>query len=247
LSPDETPGRQRLVRVHQLAKELGWTSKQALDYLQARGEYVTSPQSAIADIVVRDIRREFATAPSDAADERLSPAMYGHSAVVADAVVDDGETWEQALRRAQAESQRAPHGRSQRPLHPVVRALLDEVIVPRRDHDNVPTNDTGYFPGEIREAKRLHKAWVAGQLNGLPDDDRTVIEWIRLTWGERADLAAELAAAGVTPAEAALRLGYGSRIDPRRDTIFGRYRNRQISKSEAVSQVWQWRRRRDAS
>jgi hypothetical protein len=236
-----------LVRVHQLAKELGWTSKQALDYLQARGEYVTSPQSAIADIVVRDIRREFATAPSDAADERLSPAMYGHSAVVADAVVDDGETWEQALRRAQAESQRAPRGRSQRPLHPVVRALLDEVIVPRRDHDNVPTNDTGYFPGEIREAKRLHKAWVAGQLNGLPDDDRTVIEWIRLTRGERADLAAELAAAGVTPAEAALRLGYGSRIDPRRDTIFGRYRNRQISKSEAVSQVWQWRRRRDAS
>jgi hypothetical protein len=81
----------------------------------------------------------------------------------------------------------------------------------------------------------------------LPDDDRTVIEWIKLTRGERADLAAELAAAGVTPAEAALRLGYGSRIDLRRDTIFGRYRNRQISKSEAVSQVWQWRRRRDAS
>jgi hypothetical protein len=42
------------------------------------------------------------------------------------------------------------------------------------------------------------------------------------------------------------RLGYGSRSDPRRGTIFRRFRNKQISRSEALSEVWQWRRQRDA-
>jgi hypothetical protein len=41
------------------------------------------------------------------------------------------------------------------------------------------------------------------------------------------------------------RLGYGSHSDPRRGTIFRRFRNEQINHSEALSEVRQWRRQRD--
>src|SRR5581483_6679118 len=101
--------------------------------------------------------------------------------------------------------------------------------VPRRDDDRVPGHGSNYFGYEIREARKLHKEWVRGQLNGLPAAHGAVVEWIRLTRGQRPDLAAELAGAGITATEAGLRLGYGSRLDPRRDTIFERYRNRQIN------------------
>jgi hypothetical protein len=43
-----------------------------------------------------------------------------------------------------------------------------------------------------------------------------------------------------------VRVGYASRSDPRHGTIFRRFRNKQISRSEALSDVWQWRRQRDA-
>lgn len=235
----------RLIRVHELAKELGWTSKQTISYLRDRGEYVTSPQSAVAEIVVRDIRRELAATPtlSTSADEDLSPTLYGHAA----GSLDDGGGWRDALRRAQAESRRPQRGKNQEPLPGLVRALLDEVIVPRRGDDRVPGDGSDYFGYEVREAKKLHKEWVRGQLTGLPDDDPAVIEWIKLTRGERPDLAAELASAGITATEAGLRLGYGSRLDPLRDTIFGRYRNKQINRSEALSEVFQWRRTNKAS
>jgi hypothetical protein len=234
-----------LVRVHELAKELGWTSRQTIDYLRDRGEYVTSPQNTLADIIVRDIRRELAATSmtSTRADERLAPDLYGHAV---GRIEDDGG-WAEALHRAQAESRRSPRGKNRPPQHPRMRALLDEAIVPRRDDDSVAVEGSEYFGYEIREAKKLHKEWVRGQFNGLPADDHAVIEWIKLTGGQRPELAAQLAGAGMTAAEAGLRLGYGSRVDPRRETIFGRYRNKQISLSEALSEVWQWRRRNNAS
>jgi hypothetical protein len=69
---------------------------------------------------------------------------------------------------------------------------------------------------EIRQAKGQHKEWVRGQLSGLPEHNGALTEWIKLTRGQRPDLAAELAGAGISAAEAGLRLGYGGRIDNNR-------------------------------
>jgi hypothetical protein len=114
------------------------------------------------------------------------------------------------------------------------------------DNGSAPAGDSEYFGREIHAARQLHKEWARAQLNGLPDDAGAITEWIKLTQGQRPDLAAELASAGITAAEAGLRPGYGSRPDARRATIFTRYRNRQINRSEVVTEVWQWRRHRNA-
>jgi hypothetical protein len=106
------------LRVHQLARELGWTSKQTIDFLKARGEYVTAANSAVADIVVREIRRELAVTPprTGDVDDRLDPSLYGHAAM-ADEDADGGAApWTAAVRRAQAESQRA-RGRAETGRH----------------------------------------------------------------------------------------------------------------------------------
>jgi hypothetical protein len=239
-----------LVRVHQIAKELGWTSKQVIDYLLSEGHYVASAQSGVPDILVKEMRRRFAAIPNTTAianDDRLEPTQYGNAAAVTGYTdredVENGETWAQALSRVETESRRS-RGRR---LHPVVRALLDHAIVPNRLEDPLAEYGAAYSEEEIRRAKDMHIEWARGQLSGLPEDDRVLIEWIGLTNGQRPDLAAELAGAGLTPAEAGLRLGYGSRIDHKRPTIFTRFRNRQINRSETVAEVWRWRRRNIAS
>ena len=162
----------------------------------------------------------------------VDPSLYGRTAA-AFGTPEGDETWEQALRQAQAQSTTRSDGRASEWLPTVVRALLDEVIVPRRRNDASPIQGT-YFRDEIREARRMHKEWARAQLNGLPSADAPLLEWIVLTRGQRPDLAAQLASGDVSAAEAGLRLGYGGRIDPRRDNIFGRLRNNQISRSEAI-------------
>ena len=88
----------------------------------------------------------------------------------------------------------------------LMRVLLKEVIVPRRDDDSAPAGDSEYFGREIHEARQLHKEWARAQLNGLPDDERAITEWIKLTQGQRPDLAAELPA----PASRLPKQGYDS-------------------------------------
>ena len=65
-----------MVRVHELAKRLGWTP-QTSGFLRARGEYVTSPHNMLADMVLRDIQLEFAVASNttETADDVLDPYL----------------------------------------------------------------------------------------------------------------------------------------------------------------------------
>lgn len=83
--------------------------------------------------------------------------------------------------------------------------------------------------------------WTAARLDGLAGEDPTVVEWIRLSGGQRPHLAVELSSAGITPDEAALHLGYSGRIDPRMDTLYLRFRDRRIIRSEVIAAVRQWR------
>jgi hypothetical protein len=74
-----------------------------------------------------------------------------------------------------------------------------------------------------------------------------MIKWIRLTGGRRPRLAAEVSEAGLMADEASLRLGYGGRIDARWPSIFERYRDRKINRSEAMVALRQWRENNAAS
>jgi hypothetical protein len=59
-------------------------------------------------------------------------------------------------------------------------------------------------------------------------------------------LAAELSRAGIAPKEAALRLGHGGREDARWPSVFERFRDRKINRSEVIAAVTQWRERNKA-
>jgi hypothetical protein len=121
----------------------------------------------------------------------------------------------------------------------IVQALLDEVIVPRRaDHLDEPTG--GYFRWEIKQAETMNVRWAEARLNGLDCDDSIVIEWIRLSSGERPHLPAELCQASVSPDEAGLQLGYAGRIDLRWPTLYQRFRDGNMNRSEVVAAVRQW-------
>jgi len=190
------PPRHKL-RVHELAAELGWTSRQLLAELAKRGEFVKSAASTLEAPVVRAIRRDFAPTPATSqADEAYAPGSYGRS-VSAAAVEEPDESFEEALRRVKARSQPSASGpRQSKWTPPVLAALLEEVVA---QHGSLPTSR------DRKEAQRLHQDWAAACLHGLDDDDATMIGWIRVSGGRRPMLAAELSRAGITPKEAALR------------------------------------------
>lgn len=241
------PPSNRKVRVHELAKELGWPSSQLVDELCRRGEYVKSATSTIVAPVVRAIRREFATAaPSADPDESLAPTLYGRSAEL---TTDDNphETFAAALARIKAQPPRlateSTKASKWRPA--ILQALLDEVIAQRQPHLSEP--DGGHFAWELKKATKLHCWWAEARLNGLSGDDTTVIKWIRLGEGHQPRVAADLSRAGITPDEAALRLGYGGRTDPRMGTLFERFRDQRMNRSEVIAAVRLWHRNNAAS
>jgi hypothetical protein len=235
-----------MMRVHELAKRLGWTSSQLIKVLSERGEYVKSAMNKVEAPVVKSILREFASETStpgyESIDSVLDPSMYGRSAATDN---DSSSQLSFAAELARIKAQPSPAKMDKTKQHswmaPVLKALLDEAIVPSRP-EHLGTPDGPYYAWEIKKGKALQKEWVREQLNGLDGDDNTVTEWIRLSGdGQRPHLATELSQAGVTVSEAALRLSYG-RSDPHRDTIFRRFRDGLISRTEAVAEVHQWRR-----
>lgn len=231
------PPRHKL-RVHELAAELGWTSRQLLAELADRGEFVKSAASSLEAPVVREIRRDFAPTPAPPHEEDVYPhESYGRSAGVT-AVDEPDESFEEALRRVKSRSQSSPSGlRQPKWTPPVMAALLEEVVA---RHGSSPTSR------DRKEAHRLHRDWSAACLCGLDDDEAIMIAWIRMSSGRRPMLAAELSRAGIAPEEAALRLGYGGREDVRWPSVYERFRDRKISRSEAIAAIRQWRERHKA-
>ncbi|ADU01808.1 translation initiation factor IF-2 N-terminal domain-containing protein [Mycolicibacterium gilvum] len=228
----------RKLRVHELAAELGWTSRQLLAELDDRGEFVKSAASTLEAPVVRAIRRDFAPASTTLPeDDPYALDSYGRSAA-ATAVDEPGETFEEALRRVKSRSQSSPSGpRQPKWMPPVLAALLEEVVA---RHGSSPTSR------DRKEAHRLHRDWAAACLCGLDDDEAIMVAWIRVSSGRRPMLAAELSRAGIAPEEAALRLGYGGREDVRWPSVYERFRDQKINRSEAIAAIRQWRERHKA-
>ena len=92
---------------------------------------------------------------------------------------------------------------------------------------------------DCRPHLKLTKQWATTWLSD-------VVDWIRVCGGEHPDVAVNLCTAGLTPADADLRLGFG-RIDPTRDTIIQRVIKGNLGIKDAVRQVSEFRRSRPAT
>lgn len=210
------------VRVHELAKELGLTAKQVLAEFNALGEFVKSASSTVEPTVANRLRRKFASSPS----RRIDARDYGVSADIDHPTVVDDGGFGDALKKAQRRSRSTS---SMRHVPGTIEnAIYQYAIDPRR------TQRGRYTPEECDRAERLLKRWVATWLDDMAD-------WIRLTGGEHSDVAMQLSRAGLTAADAELRIGFG-RIDPTRDTIITRVIKGNLGVKDAVRQVQEFRR-----
>lgn len=216
---------QSKARVHELAVEFDVTAKDILVLLSAWGEFVKSASSTVEAPLARRVREHYAARPPIAARD------YGVSAGPSRPVVRDDNGFGAAVERARRQSRRTSPG-SHKPGE-IETALFRCVIDPTR------TRRGGYSPEDRDRVERLLRRWLETWLDDM-------VEWIRVSGGQHPHIAAKLCAAGLTPADAELRLGYG-RIDPTRDTIIHRVIKGTLGIKDAASQVREYRRSQSAT
>lgn len=210
------------IRVHELAKELGCTSKEVLRVCSESGEFVKSASSPLDPRVALIVRERLGTGI-----DRLSTEDYGNSLGGSrPAAASDDGGFEAAFEKAQRASRRRTSP-SRNPGE-IQTAIYRYAIDPRRSRRG------NYTPEEHDRAERLTKRWAETWLSDL-------VEWIRVADAEHPDIAVKLAQAGLCPADADLRLGFG-RIDTTRDTIFRRLAKGTLGIKDAVRQVQEFRR-----
>lgn len=213
-------------RVHELAAEFGVTAKDILVLLSDWSEFVKSASSTVEAPLARRVREHYAARPP-----RLIAARdYGVSAGLSRPVVRDDNGFGAAVESARRQNRRTSPS-SHKPGE-IETALFRCVIDPTR------TRRGGYTPEERDRVERLLRRWLETWLDDMA-------EWIRASGGQYPDIAVKLCAAGLTPADADLRLGFG-RIDPTRDTIIHRVIRGTLGIKDAASQVTEYRRSQSA-
>jgi hypothetical protein len=210
------------VRVHELANELGLSARQLLAELNAAGEFVKSASSTVDGAVANRLRRKLAGSPP----RRINAQDYGVSADINHPTVADDGGFEAALKKAQRQSRSASWTRHTQ--GEIEKAVYQYAIDPRR------TQRGRYTHEERDRAQRLLRRWLSTWLDDMAD-------WIRLTGGEHPDVAVKLSRAGLTAADAELRIGFG-RIDPASNTIIMRVIKGNLGIKDAVRQVQEFRR-----
>lgn len=223
----EAPVAQGKARVHELAAEFGVTTKDILVLLSGWGEFVKWTSSAVEAPLARRVREHYAARPPRTIDARDYGVSAGHSRPVRHV---DNDFWAE-LEKARRRSRRASPG-SHKPGE-IETALYRSVI------DPVRTRRGNYSPEERDQVERLLRRWLETWLDDMA-------EWIKVSGGQHPDIAVKLCAAGLTPADADLRLGFG-RIDPTRDTIIQRVIKGTLGIEDAVSQVNEYRRSQSAT
>jgi hypothetical protein len=211
-------------RVHELAKELGVTSKEILVACANYGEFVKSSSSMLEAPLARRLRAELGGWTNS-----ISARDYGISTDISPS--DDDGGFGAAYEKARRRSGSTPSG-SHNP-GPIESAIYRYAIDPRR------TRRGGYTPEERDRAQRLTKQWAATWLSDI-------VDWIRVSGGDRSDVAVKLAKEGLTPADAELRLGFG-RVDASRDTIIERVTKGTLGMKDAVRQVRDFRNSEQAT
>jgi Translation initiation factor IF-2, N-terminal region len=214
------------LRVHELAKELGVTAKEVLRACNDYGEFVKSASSTLPPRLVQKLREDLGSRSN-----RISARNYGNSAEARSRTdLGDGGF---------AASYEKPRRASRRPAHTNHKPGAIKEAIYRYAIDPGRARKGRYTPEEEDRAERLTMAWAS---RWLPD----VIRWIEVSSGAHWDVAARLSEAGLSAADAALKLGF-NRIDVTRDTIFDRIVNGTIGFNDAVRQVKEFRRTEQAS
>ncbi|GJO17873.1 hypothetical protein NJB1507_08410 [Mycobacterium marinum] len=214
-------------RVHQLAAEFGVTAKDVLVLLSGWGEFVKSASSTIEAPLALRVREHYAARPP----RPITARYYGVSASPSRSAVSDDNGFGAALERARRQSRRTSPGSHK--AGEIETALYRCAIDPMR------TRRGGYTPEEQDRVERLLQRWLETWLDDMA-------EWIRVSGGQHPDVAVKLCAAGLAPADADLRIGFG-RIDPTRDTIIRRVIQGTLGIKDAVSQVKEYHRSQSAT
>lgn len=214
-------------RVHELAAEFGVTAKDVLVLLGGWNEFVKSASSTVEAPLARRLREHYATRPP----RPITARDYGASAGPSRPAVSDDNGFDAALERARRQSrQTSPFNHMPGEIET---ALFRCVIDPTR------TRRGNYTPEERHRVQRLLQRWLETWLEDMA-------EWIRVSGGQHPDIAVKLCAAGLTPDDADLRIGFG-RIDATRDTIIQRVIRGTLGIKDAVSQVKEYRRTESAT
>jgi len=214
-------------RVHELAAEFGVTAKDILVLLHQWGEFVKSASSTLEPPLARKVREHYAAQ----LPRPIAAAEYGNSADVRRPPQADDHGFGAALEKARRHSRQTSPG-YHKPGE-IETAIYRHAIDPRR------TRRGSYTPEERDRAERLLQRWLETWLDEMA-------EWIRVTGGEHPDIATKLFAAGLTPADADLRLGFG-RIEPTRDTILQRVVRGTLGIKDAARQVDAYQRSQSAT
>lgn len=214
-------------RVHELAAELGVTARDILALLSGRGEFVKSASSTVEAPLARRVREHYAAQPL----RPITARDYGASASPHPAAARDDDGFGAALERARRQSRRTSPG-SHKPGD--IEAALFRCVI-----DPVRTRRGSYTPEERDRVERLLRRWLETWLDDMA-------EWIKVSGGQHPDIAAQMCAAGLTPADADLRLGFG-RIDSTRDTMIRRIIRGTLGIKDAVNQVREYRRSQAAT
>lgn len=162
---------------------------------------------------------------------QITTRDYGVSANLSRPALHEDNGFGAALEEARRLSRRASS--SSHVPGDIETAIYRHAIDPRR------TRRGAYTPEERDRGERLMQRWLETWLDNMAD-------WIRVSGGENPDIAVQLCAAGLTPADADLRLGFG-RIDPTADTIIRRVMKGTLGLKDAVRQVDEFRRSRAAT
>ncbi|WP_413232381.1 translation initiation factor IF-2 N-terminal domain-containing protein [Mycolicibacterium sp. 120266] len=214
-------------RVHELAAEFGVTAKDILVLLSSWNEFVKSSSSTVEAPLASRVREHYVARPP----RPITASDYGASAGPGRLVAGDDNGFGAALETARRQSRRTPAW-SHKPGE-IETALFRCVI------DPVRTKRGNYTPEERDRVERLLRRWLETWLDEMA-------EWIRVSGGQHPDIAVKLSAAGLMPADADLRIGFG-RIDPTRDTIIRRVIQGTLGIKDAVSQVKEYRRSQSAT
>lgn len=121
----------------------------------------------------------------------------------------------------------------------LVHTALTHVVVPRRFHKDRRPDDV-WSPEEIDRAERIAGEWASVWLTHGTPYGSDPVEWLRVAQGERPDLAATLAAAGIRPAEAVLRINRFGGIDSSGRSLMAEV-VRGLSVDQAIQRVQRYR------
>ncbi|QQC43104.1 translation initiation factor IF-2 [Schaalia meyeri] len=145
------------LRVHELAKELGITSKELMGHLKEAGEFVKSSSSSLEPPVVRQMREKFAAAPkTKKAEAKPAPKVPKPSAAKPAAkkpAAPKNEAAEASGTKARAPKPGAPKSAAARKSAPKPRGKKPEGApkpAPRRSDGPRPARPGGPRPGGPR-------------------------------------------------------------------------------------------------